>query len=106
MFTLLFISTAELLVIMLVIVLLFGPRKIPEIARGLGRGISEFKKATADIKKEIYQEGTTDEFRKTKTRVEEAVNEIKETVAGQDLTKEAAEIAKTLEDTMPPGKTV
>lgn len=50
---LLFISGSEVFVIVLVILLLFGSKKIPELARGLGKGIKEFKKATEDIKKEI-----------------------------------------------------
>ena len=38
---------------MLVIVMLFGSKKIPEIARGLGKGIRELKDASNDIKREI-----------------------------------------------------
>ena len=51
--TLLFISTGEIFVIMLIIVLLFGSKKIPDIARGFGKGIREFKNATSDIQEEI-----------------------------------------------------
>lgn len=51
--TLLFISGGEIFIIMIVVLLLFGANKIPEIARGLGKGMREFKKATDDIKKEI-----------------------------------------------------
>ena len=43
----------EVMIIMLVILIFFGANKIPEIARGLGRGIREFKDATKEIKKEI-----------------------------------------------------
>jgi sec-independent protein translocase protein TatA len=49
----LFISGSEIFVIMIFILLLFGSKKIPEVARGLGKGIKEFKKATEEIKKEI-----------------------------------------------------
>ena len=38
---------------MIVVLLLFGAKKIPEIAKGLGKGMREFRKATDDIKKEI-----------------------------------------------------
>ncbi|HQC42231.1 MAG TPA: twin-arginine translocase TatA/TatE family subunit [Verrucomicrobiota bacterium] len=44
---------SELIVILVVILLLFGAKKIPELARGLGTGIKEFKKATANINDEI-----------------------------------------------------
>jgi len=53
---LLFISGPEIIVVILAIVMLFGAKKIPELAQGLGKGIKEFKKATEDIKKEIKDE--------------------------------------------------
>jgi|26BtaG_2_1085354.scaffolds.fasta_scaffold00277_21 TatA/E family protein of Tat protein translocase len=48
-----FIGFAEISVILLISVVIFGPKKIPEIARGLGEGIRAMKKATDDIKQEI-----------------------------------------------------
>ena len=56
-YTLLFSpGPVEIIIIVLVILLLFGGRKIPELMRGLGRGMKEFKNAqrddTADEKKE------------------------------------------------------
>lgn len=45
----------ELMVIVLVVILLFGAKKIPELARGLGKGIREFKDATKEIKDEIEE---------------------------------------------------
>jgi len=45
----------ELVIIVLVIILLFGAKKIPELAKGLGKGIREFKDATKDIKSEINE---------------------------------------------------
>ena len=46
----------EIGVIMLVILLLFGAKRIPEIARGLGKGIREFKSATSEISRELTLE--------------------------------------------------
>ncbi|MGK7396639.1 MAG: Sec-independent protein translocase subunit TatA/TatB [Candidatus Cyclobacteriaceae bacterium M3_2C_046] len=43
----------EILLIMMVILIFFGAKKIPELARGLGKGIREFKDATTDIKKDL-----------------------------------------------------
>lgn len=51
--TFLFIATQEIFFIILIVVLLFGSKKIPELARGLGKGIREFKNATGDIQEEI-----------------------------------------------------
>ncbi len=50
------IGAQELLLILLIILLLFGARKIPEIARGLGKSVAEFKKGTKDIEEEIKRE--------------------------------------------------
>ncbi len=49
----LFISGQEIFIIMVVALVLFGANKIPEIAKGLGKGMREFRKATDDIKKEF-----------------------------------------------------
>ncbi len=43
----------EMLVIMVVILLLFGSKRLPELARGIGKSIREFKKAADDVRKEI-----------------------------------------------------
>ena len=48
-----FNGPGEWIIIALVVVVLFGGKKIPELARGLGRSIQEFKKARKDIKEEI-----------------------------------------------------
>ncbi len=51
--TFLFISGAEIAVILFIVVMVFGADKIPEIARGLGKGMRTLKDATNDIKHEI-----------------------------------------------------
>ncbi len=56
------LGTGELLIIFLVILLLFGAKRLPELARGLGKGINEFKDAVETGKKEILdaEKGTED----------------------------------------------
>jgi len=54
--TLLFLGSlggSEIFIILFVILLLFGAKKLPELARGLGKGIKEFKDATKDVKENI-----------------------------------------------------
>ncbi|NQX86387.1 MAG: twin-arginine translocase TatA/TatE family subunit [Flavobacteriaceae bacterium] len=51
--TFLFISGAEIVFILFIVVMVFGADKIPEIARGLGKGMRTLKNATNDIKYEI-----------------------------------------------------
>lgn len=46
-------GTWELLIIMFIILLVFGSKKLPELAQGLGKGIREFKKATTEIEEEL-----------------------------------------------------
>ena len=45
----------EIILILFIILLLFGAKKLPELAKGLGKGINEFKKASKDIKDEVEQ---------------------------------------------------
>ncbi len=47
------LGTPEILVILLIVLLLFGAKKIPEIMRGLGKGIREFKQASQEAVDEI-----------------------------------------------------
>jgi sec-independent protein translocase protein TatA len=49
----------EMIVIFLIVLLLFGAKKIPELARGVGKGMGEFKKAKTDFEREI-KEGERD----------------------------------------------
>lgn len=56
----------EWVLIVLAILLLFGAKRIPELARGLGQGIKEFRKASDDIRKEIDR-GQKDIMDSTKT---------------------------------------
>jgi sec-independent protein translocase protein TatA len=46
-------GTMEVLVIVVIILLLFGAKKIPELAKGIGKGMKEFKKALNDVEDEI-----------------------------------------------------
>lgn len=61
--TLLFFNLGgtEVLLIILVILLLFGAKRIPELAKGLGRGIREFKDASKGIQRDIEQGMKTDD---------------------------------------------
>ena len=54
----------EMILIFAVIMLLFGAKKIPELARGLGRGIREFKDASREIKSEIENGGREEDSKK------------------------------------------
>jgi len=50
----------ELLIILLVVLVLFGSKKIPDLAQGLGKGIREFKKAIRDVEEDIKVPNNSD----------------------------------------------
>ena len=68
---LLFIGGPEILVILLGVLLLFGSKKIPEVARMLGKGMREFRRATEEIKKELddSSKDISDDFRDLKNNL-------------------------------------
>ena len=51
------LGTNEIIIILVIVLLLFGGRKIPELMRGLGKGVREFKDAVKDVKKEVDESG-------------------------------------------------
>jgi sec-independent protein translocase protein TatA len=59
MFALLGLSGTELLVVLVVILVLFGAKRIPEFAKGLGKGIDEFKKASREVTDSIENDAST-----------------------------------------------
>lgn len=67
------IGFSELLVIFAVALIVFGPRKLPDVARALGRGYAEFKKAMDDLKSTIDQDDTVrglrEEFRSAQREI-------------------------------------
>jgi len=47
---------SEILVILALALIVIGPKKLPDLARALGRGLAEFRRATDDIQRSIYRE--------------------------------------------------
>lgn len=60
------VGGSEILLIIVAVLVLFGAKQLPEIARGLGKGMREIKKATDDIKKEIVDEEMNQELKDLK----------------------------------------
>ncbi len=76
---LLFISGQEIFVILLVVLLLFGANKIPEIAKGLGKGMREFRKAADDIKREMHDhtQDITGDIKEMKEEIKKTKEDLK-----------------------------
>ncbi len=85
----LFISGAEIVFILFIVLLVFGADKVPEIAKGLGKGMRQIKDATNDIKHEITKSAEKKgiDLDATKDIVKE-IDNVKESVKGNlgDLT--------------------
>lgn len=87
--TLLFldISGGELLIIIVAVFLIFGPKKVPEIARQMGKTMNELKKTTSDLSREFRQGANqvkndfveaSSGFLEEKTKIEQEVKQISE----------------------------
>ena len=59
----------ELLLIFIVALLVFGPKRLPEIGRTLGKALGEFKKATDDLKNTIEREVQVEELKQLSTNI-------------------------------------
>ena len=87
--TFLFISGAEIAFILFIVVMVFGADKVPEIARGLGKGMRTLKDATNDIKNEItksaekngidtsFTKEINDDLKKVKDNLEDFTGSVK-----------------------------
>lgn len=58
------IGFTELVVVLVIILILFGPGKLPEIGKALGRGIKEFKSAQKEIESSLEEDSDKDESQK------------------------------------------
>jgi len=57
------IGTPELIVIFVIALVVFGPRRLPELGRSLGKAIAEFKRATTELQRTLEEEVRADEVR-------------------------------------------
>ncbi len=87
-------GTPEILMILFVVLLLFGGKKLPELARGLGKGIREFKDASDGVKREIHNNinNVTDNMELNKSA---AKSETFENIETPDANIAATETPKT-----------
>ena len=74
---LLFIGTTEIIVIGAIALLLFGGKKLPELMRGLGKGVKEFKDGMSEVREEITGENNQVEELQGKDQPEETPQEPK-----------------------------
>ncbi len=71
------IGMPELILILLVALIVVGPSKLPDLAKSLGKGLGEFRKATDDIKSQLADNETFQDLQGIKNQVQDTVNSIK-----------------------------
>jgi sec-independent protein translocase protein TatB len=95
------LSTGELLLIVMAVMILFGPKRIPEIARTVGQTVGKLRAASDQIKKEILSEARTMEEGANKitnpvsTIVDEVNNNLSTTVLSNNSSNQEAIHSKT-----------
>ena len=95
------IGMPELVVIMVIALIVIGPQKLPDLARSLGKGLAEFKKATDDFKQNLDTETRNAEEKEQAAKLAEATQQAEADLAMKDLrekveakTQPTAEAAK------------
>jgi TatA/E family protein of Tat protein translocase len=102
MIQLAFIGGSEIVVVLLAALLLFGADKMPEVIRGLSKGMKEFRKVTDDIKKEFEEstrdikEEMDDVTSEVKKNAEEASSNLRNYIDDSDIAKDLKDIDKDL----------
>jgi TatA/E family protein of Tat protein translocase len=72
------IGLPELLIILVIALLIFGPKKLPEVGKSLGRAIREFRRTSDEIKEKIEQEIQAEELKDIQEDIKKDIKEIKE----------------------------
>ena len=62
------IGMPELIIILVIALIIFGPRKLPELGKSLGRSLNEFKRASADLQNTLEQEIKLEEQKEKETK--------------------------------------
>jgi len=85
------IGPTELILIFVIALLVFGPKKLPEIGRSVGKALREFKKTSEEIKGRIEEEIEASEIKDIRKDIQAGVDGIKSEVKSftDDITKDA-----------------
>jgi TatA/E family protein of Tat protein translocase len=69
------IGLPELVIIFIIALLVFGPKKLPEVGKTVGKAIRDFKKSTEDIKDKFEEEIRAEEFQSLKDELKKDIKE-------------------------------
>ena len=84
----------EIAVIVFVVLLLFGAKKLPELARGMGKGIREFKRASSDIQYELESSQYEEEKPRPRRRKENPAETAEAEVENKETKAESSQESK------------
>ncbi len=84
----------EIAVIVFVVLLLFGAKKLPELARGMGKGIREFKRASSDIQYELESSQYEEEKPRPRRRKEKPAEAAEAEVENKETKAESSPESK------------
>ncbi|WP_224983522.1 Sec-independent protein translocase protein TatB [Geomonas agri] len=88
------IGMPELVIILVIALIVIGPQKLPDLAKSLGKGLAEFKKATDDFKQTIEADSRTEEEKEHLAKLAEAKKK-----AEEEKVREAEELKAKVEGT-------
>lgn len=95
------IGGAELILVLVLALLLFGPRRLPQIGRTLGKAVADLRKATTDFKTSLEREVDLEQVKDLRGSIQSAGREVSDAVAGvRDLGRPVGEAGST--DRLPP----
>jgi len=90
------IGLPEMMVIMAIALLVFGPKKLPEVGRTIGKAIREFKKSTDEIKDKFEEQIRVEEFKSIQDDIKKSTDEIKDKFAEQIPVEEFKSISNDI----------
>lgn len=86
-----------IVLIVIAILLLFGPQKLPELARGIGKALGEFRRGKMEVERQIRDELSEDDMRATRSRVERAASALGLTTGGKSEMQIKLDIARAVD---------
>jgi TatA/E family protein of Tat protein translocase len=88
-----FLGTSELLIILVVALIIFGPRKLPQLSRQLGKSLGEFKRASEDFKRTWEKEVEMEKFEEEGRMVRSMLQDDQSTIADTSEKRSAVDAA-------------
>lgn len=86
-----------IILIIIAVLLLFGPQKLPELARGVGRALGEFRRGKIEVERQISEELTGMDVRDTRARMEKAASALAIPTSGRSEIQLKLDIARAVD---------